>query len=423
MEDKSRSALFSNRSFRRLFSSYTLASFGDWFDMLAIQVLVVYRWGVDPLLIALIPTVMALPGVLLGSFAGTIVDRVRKSRIMILCDMLTAVLTLCVLLATNLALLLPLLALRATASLFHVPAQQALTKQVVPSELLLRATSLNGLVNQSSKVAGPLLGAITLIVLTPQICIILNAVARVVSALLLWPLRLMREEFVTPSREQMEGLTKFWVEWREGWSFMLKTRRLLHTLVFGFFGLLAILLIDYQFPTVLREIDPHNESLLGWFISAIGAGAVGIIVLLNRLNRITIGWGLGGGYVLIGAGILLLGSSQPGIGISILLSFGVLIGIGNGLYMVTHSFTLQTETPPHMTGRIFGIQNTIMSFVMLTAPLVGGMLIHSVGVSRSFVLIGLMIGTLGLFGVLLRRILWPTMTTAPTTEQKSVGLT
>lgn len=407
MATKNRSGLLSNRNFRLMFSSYSLASFGDWFDMLAIQVLVVYRWGVDPLTIALIPVVMALPGILLGSFAGTIADRVRKARIMMLCDIGTAAITLCILTATNMTMLLPLLALRAALSVFHVPAQQALTKQVVPSDLLFQATSLNGLVNQSSKVAGPLLGAFTLVLLTPQACIILNAVVRIISALLLWPLRHLRETSSATGIECVKASNNFWYEWREGWRFILRTKMVMHTMLFGFFGLLSILMIDFQFATVLRGIDSSSESIVGWFISAIGAGAVGIIMLLNRLKRISSGWGFGGGYFLIGSGIFLLGSSQEGIEIGLLLSFGVLIGIGNGLFMVTNNYILQKETPSSMTGRIFGIQNTLISFIMLTAPLVGGVFIGLLGASSSFMLIGIITGSLGLLGLFLRHMIWP----------------
>lgn len=407
MRTKAHSPLLRNRSFRQLFLAYALASFGDWFDILAIEVLVAYRWGVDPFMLALIPVVMALPGVLLGSFAGTIADRVRKARLMMVCDVLTAALTLGVLTAPNMIWLLPLLAFRAVTSVFHVPAQQALTKQVVPSDMLLQATSLNGLVNQISKVAGPLLGALTLAVLTPQACIILNAVARLASAGLLWPLRSMNEKRGTDGQEQAEGRSVFWKDWREGWVFLLREKRVLHTMVFGFFGMLALMMIDYQFPVVMREINPENESLLGWLISAIGAGAVGIIIILNRLNRVGIGFGLGGGYVLIGAGIALLGNSQPGTETGILLVFGVLIGIGNGLYMVTQNYTLQSETPSDLTGRIFGIQNTIISCILLTAPFIGGLLIHAMGAGRAFVFIGLITALIGLTGLLLRSLIWP----------------
>ncbi|CAM2857490.1 MFS transporter [Paenibacillus sediminis] len=71
MDKTIRLGALSNRNFRQIFFAYAFASFGDWFDMLAIQVLVAYRWDVDPLLLALIPATMGMPGVLLGSFAGT----------------------------------------------------------------------------------------------------------------------------------------------------------------------------------------------------------------------------------------------------------------------------------------------------------------------------------------------------------------
>lgn len=319
-ELQSTPSIWRNGHFRRMFAAHTAASFGDWFDAIAIQVLVAYRWEADPMLIALIPVVMALPGLLLGSIAGTLADRVHKARLMIGCDVAVALLTLTILAVPGPVWLLPLLGLRAAAGVFQMPSQQGLTRTVVASGDLFRATSLNGLVNQASKVAGPLLGAMTLTVLSPQACIILNALLRLCSGLLLWPLRGIGPALASTDQqaiadEQLEKSTsvtahgaddakvqgepahvsRFFSQWREGWAFLWRSRMLLHTLIFGLFGLIAILMIDYQFPTLLRVLAPGNESLLGWLVSAIGAGAVGCMLVLNRLNRISAGWGLGGG--------------------------------------------------------------------------------------------------------------------------------
>ncbi|MNJ32487.1 2-acyl-glycerophospho-ethanolamine acyltransferase [compost metagenome] len=411
MTRNERSSLLSIRSFKRMFTAYALASFGDWFDALAIQVLVAYRWGVDPMMLALIPVTMALPAVLLGSFAGTVADRVRKARLMMVCDLITAGLTLCILAAPNMAWLLPLLALRAASGVFHVPAQQALTRQIVPANLLFQATSFNGLVNQSSKVAGPLLGAMTLTALSPQACILLNAAARLLSAALLFSLRQLP---VSNQAEQpMESMgsghsdkDSFLRNWREGWLYLFQAKKVLYTMAFGFVGLTALLMIDYQFPTLLRSIDPSNESLIGWLVSAIGAGAVAVLVVLNRLNRIGYGWGLGGGYVLIGAGIALLGLCPPGTGVLLLLGLGIMIGIGNGMYMVTQNYILQRETSEQMIGRVFGIQNTIISMVMLIAPLIGGVLITAVEAGKAFMFIGVITALIGLVGIVFRSAIW-----------------
>ncbi|MEE4578481.1 MFS transporter [Paenibacillus polymyxa] len=447
-ELQSTPSIWRNGHFRRMFAAHTAASFGDWFDAIAIQVLVAYRWEADPMLIALIPVVMALPGLLLGSIAGTLADRVHKARLMIGCDVAVALLTLTILAVPGPVWLLPLLGLRAAAGVFQMPSQQGLTRTVVASGDLFRATSLNGLVNQASKVAGPLLGAMTLTVLSPQACIILNALLRLCSGLLLWPLRGIGPALASTDQqaiadEQLEKSTsvtahgaddakmqgepahvsRFFSQWREGWAFLWRSRMLLHTLIFGLFGLIAILMIDYQFPTLLRVLAPGNESLLGWLVSAIGAGAVGCMLVLNRLNRISAGWGLGGGYVLIGGAIAALGWAQPGTGLPVLLTIGAMLGVGNGLYIITQNYILQAKTPADMVGRVFGIQSTVIGAIMVISPLTGGVLIRIAGAGTAFVWIGMSVGILGLAGLLLQSVIWrESLADPPPSTEQNVDL-
>lgn len=60
-----------------------------------------------------------------------------------------------------------------------------------------------------------------------------------------------------------------------------------------------------------------------------------------------------------------------------------------------------------MIGRIFGIQNTVLSAVLIVAPLLGGLLVQYAGPARIFVNIGLLQVLLGLTGVVFGRQLWP----------------
>ncbi|UPK43718.1 MFS transporter [Paenibacillus pabuli] len=404
-------SLWTNIRFMRMFIAYALATFGDWFDALAIQVMVAYRWGADPLIIALIPVCMAVPGIVLGSVAGALADRLHKVKIMMLCDVITVLLTIGILFAPSAAWLLPLLALRAMMGVFHVPAQQALTRQVVAEEHLFQASSLNGFVNQCSKVAGPLLGAAIVAIFSPQVCILINACTRLLSGAVLWPLRGLNEKS-EPSASNGNTLEApnteetLFTQWQKGWRFIQSSRTLLSTILFGCFGLMAILMIDYQFTTLFREIKPGNEALIGWLGSSAGAGAVVIILLLNRLPRIGYGWGLGGGYMLIGAGIAALGWVGPHTSEIWVIIWGLFIGLGNGLFMVTLNYLLQKETPPAYVGRVFGIQNSLSSVVLVVAPLAGGALIRSVGPSPTFQYIGMATLTIGLAGIILQRILW-----------------
>ncbi|MNI33963.1 enterobactin exporter EntS [compost metagenome] len=407
MEDsiKQGTSLLRNKIYMRVYSAYATASFGDWFDALAIQVLVGYRWQVSPLMLALIPVAMALPGILLGSVAGAAADRMNKLKLMRACDLLTALLTLLLLLAPNMAWLLPLLALRAAISTVNVPAQQSLTRSIVSKDQLFQASSLNGLVNQGSKIAGPLLGGLALTLLTPQWCIVLNAILRGCSYLLLLSVRRIPAEHQQAPKVQEEQVPLRTL-WKEGWSFLLGSRFLLMVMLYGLAGSLAIQVVDFQFTSLFREYSPAGESVLGWMVAASGAGAVLIIVVLSKLGQaISSIFKMAMGYALIGGAIAGLGLLQPGASILWVLLLGFILGLGNGAAAVTFNYILQKETPPHMTGRVFGIQSTVLSAALVIAPLLGGLLVEFAGPSQIFLIVGLLVVALGLTGLPFGRVL------------------
>jgi MFS transporter, DHA3 family, macrolide efflux protein len=409
-------SLLRNKIFTRIYTAYTAATFGDWFDMLAIQVLVGYRWEAGPLMLALIPVTNALPSVLLGSLAGVVADRINQLKLMRLCDLLTAALTLLILLAPNMLWLLPVLTLRATLSTFMIPAQQALTRSIVREDQLFQATSLNGFVNQGSKIAGPLLGGFALALLTPEWCILLNACFRLSSLLILLTIKKAEVEFKkvglnlasSSSSPETAVDTSLRTMWIEGLSFILKTRLLLVTLLFGFVATTAIQMIDFQFTSLFREIAPLKEAYLSWMVAAAGIGAVLVIAVLNRWNRGAAGyaWKFGAGYGLIGIAVGGLGLLPAGSAAVPILLLGFGLGVGNGLVVVTFNYCLQKETPSAMVGRVFGIQTSLLGAVMFVAPLFGGLLVERIGPGTTFVYLGGVIGALGLLVLALGKVLW-----------------
>ncbi|MCK8485734.1 MFS transporter [Paenibacillus sp. MBLB2552] len=411
------SGLLRNKIFTRIYAAYTAATFGDWFDMLAIQVLVGYRWEAGPLMLALIPVTNALPSVLLGSLAGVAADRINQLKLMRLCDLLTAVLTLLILLAPNMLWLLPVLTLRATLSTFLIPAQQSLTRSIVREDQLFQATSLNGFVNQGSKIAGPLLGGFALALLTPEWCILLNACFRMLSLLTLLTIKKAEVEFkkagLNPASSSSSAPetavdTSLRTMWLEGLSFILKTRLLLVTLLFGFVATTAIQMIDFQFTSLFREIAPLKEAYLSWMVAAAGIGAVLVIAVLNRWNKGAAGyaWKFGAGYGLMGIAVGGLGLIPTGSAAFPILLLGFGLGVGNGLVVVTFNYCLQKETPPEMVGRVFGIQTSLLGVVMFVAPLLGGLLVERIGPGTTFVYLGGVIGALGLLVLALGKVLW-----------------
>lgn len=165
-------------------------------------------------------------------------------------------------------------------------------------------------------------------------------------------------------------------------------------------------MVDYQFTVLLREIAPNQESLLGILVAAIGLGAVIMLLIVNRQEHMEYRFGLGAGAMGIGLGIAGLGLIPSGSSSWVITGLSLVIGLGNGLYMVTNQTIMQKESSTEMVGRVFGISNTLMSVALVTAPLAGGAIIELAGVGSAFFWIGLIVAIIGLMGLLFGRKWW-----------------
>lgn len=400
--------LLKNRVFAKMFAAYGLSTLGDWFDFIALSMLLGYVWKAEPMTLALLPLAYALPSVFLSQFAGIAADRFGKLKVMIITDLIRFGLTLLLILAPNPWWLLGIVLIRSTAEIFYAPAHQALTRHVVSEDQLLQAASLNGSVFQSGKLIGPLLGGIAAAFVSPAVCLLINALSFLGSAACLLGIGSIREsaQGETNTAETPEH-TSWIATWLEGWRILLHNRTLFFSTLFFLLSLTAIQLVDAQFVVILREKAPGQPELLGYMISAIGVGALLAVMWLSRLKEIvSYGWVLGGGVLLIGVMVTWAGLYQPRSGVSWLLLAAFLGGIGTGLASVGSNYLRQKETPKETIGRVTGILDSLSSSIFIIAPLLGGALIQTWGVSLSFQWTGILIGGIGAAGILLQKVIW-----------------
>ncbi|HWO75962.1 MAG TPA: MFS transporter [Bacillus sp. (in: firmicutes)] len=398
--------LFKNKTYTKLFLASSISIYGDWFDILAISVLVAYGWNTDPALIGLIPVCFALPGIVFGSFAGVLADRYRKVNLMMASDFISALLTGLLVFADHIYWVLPLLFLRSTMGLISSPAAQALTRHVVTEDQLLKATSYNQIVNNSGKIVGPLLGAFIVSFFSPQICILINAVSSVASGLILFTMRDIKENKENAQQEEQKKQESFTAAWKEGWTFVSKSRFIFNTILFAFFGIMGVQLVDFQFPVLLRSVNMEDPVVFGLLMSTTGVGSIIAIAWMHRFKKIQYGWAIGGGLSLIGIGFAGAGFITEGMSLWLPALFGLVVGLGNGVWMVSFNFALQKESPKEMVGRVFGITNSLLSIVVIIAPITGGILVQTIGASTIIKTSGFIVCGIGLIGIILGKWLW-----------------
>lgn len=390
-----------------MFAAYGLSAFGDYFDFMAISILMGFIWHSNAMTVALLPLSFAVPGILFSQLSGILADRWNKRNLMIAADLIRAFITVLMIFAPNEWWLLGLAAARAAARTFHYPAQQSMTRSVVGTDQLLQATSLNGAVFQLSKVLGPLFGASVAAAFAPSICMAVNAATFALSALLLLWVPAKQGSVKGEQQEASGEKLALRAAWRDGWRILLQRRVLLTSLLFSLIGLAGIQLIDAQITVLLRDTAPERPELLGWIVTAVGTGGLTGVAWLRRYQQLTgYGWLLGGGVALIGlmfAACSFFTQSSP-LWFILLPSF--IGGLGTGFTSTGMNYILQKETPPDAIGRISGILDSLNSVIFVAAPLAGGVLIGIWGASQTFLLVGAAIGAVGLAGIVTRRMLW-----------------
>ncbi len=394
MDKTAAGSVWENRVFKRIFAAYTVSTFGDWVDHIAIIMLFGYVWRANPVLIALIPVTSALPGVLLGQLAGVWADRFDKLKLMVYSDLISAVLTFVMAISLNPFLVLALLFLRNAAGSLNLPAQQSLTKLILPEGHLLKATALNGMLMQLAKILGPVLGASFAAISSPSLCIFVNSLSFLASALVLLSSGKTQEH---KSASKSKANMSLFDSWADGWKTVINSKVLLYYLGFACVVLTIIQMVDSQFVVLLREKAPETPLLAGWLMSAFGFGAFSAIFVLNKRKTVTsYNPLLGASVVLMGICFALLGALPAGTPVYWLPLSALIGGAGTGLAGVGINYLLLKETPQEALGRVMGIYTSLTNGIFVVSPLIGGLIISGVGAGNVFRVIGIALIVMGL---------------------------
>jgi len=174
----------SHRNYRLFFYGQSVSLVGTWITRVAISWLV-YRLTGSELLLGIVGFAGQIPTLLLAPFAGVVVDRHNRHRILIwtqaaslVQSVLLAILTLSDLITVPQLIVLQLL--QGVVNSFDTPARQALVVEMVtnradvPNAIALNSSMVNG-----SRVIGPAIGGVIIAAVGEGWCFAIDAVSYV----------------------------------------------------------------------------------------------------------------------------------------------------------------------------------------------------------------------------------------------------
>lgn len=331
-----------------------------------------------------------LPNMLIGPFAGVLIDRYNRRTVMIAADGLVA-LSSVMLGAAFLLMDVPpiwfiyvILFLRGLGNTFHTPAMQAAIPMLVPTEMLTRAGGWGNLVSSVSTMLGPVLGA-ALMGFMPIASIMLVDILGAAFAIVC--LRFVTIPDIPPSEEKLHLFS----DMKLGFAAIRDNRPLM-----AIFWPMLIMNILYMplgslFPLLVRTHflgEAWHNSVVEFVFSGgllVSSAIIGISGgMKKRFLMASLGVGLMGVTALISG---LLPSTQTGFWIFAVCCF--FMGSSGTLVNVPIMSYTQESIAPEMMGKVFSLLMTAMTLAMPIGLLVAGPVSEAVGVDRWFLWSGI----------------------------------
>jgi subtilisin-like proprotein convertase family protein/MFS family permease len=381
---------FARNPLRLLLTALAASSVGDWAYNVALLAFVADRG--DAAWLGVVTAARVLPIVLIGPFAGVLVDRCNRRALMLGADFARA--GVMVALAAAAALTLPVwtaavLAALATALGSAHPACVAATlPRIVTEDRLARANGARAAIGQAAIVVGPAIGAVVLLLSTPEAAFLANALSFVVSALA--TAAIPGSHVFKAPREGHAEATGFVSDLRDGFSAVRSAPEVLRLLAAdtacsAIYGLATVVLV-----AVAMRLG-HAQDGYGLLLAAFGIGGIGGAAVAGRL---TLPWQqvLFPSLVAVAVALPLLGvttSLLPALG------FAMIVGAGLVVAEVLGDTEIQRQIPEELLGRAFGAVVPASLLGIVVGSLAAGPLLAAAGV----------FGTLAITSVLLLALL------------------
>lgn len=412
--------LTSNKALSISLLAYAGSSIGTWLDFFSLGILFSFQWHTSPVLLGLLPIMYGVSALLVGQFAGVIVDRSNRLNIMLVSDFARFFITLGMYFSPSPIWILPLVALRAGVGEFNTPSQRSFIRLIVKTDELFQANNLVSLIGQTSRVLGPIAGGLIGGFMSPKVGILINSFSFLFSGLLLLAVRSIYKEEVINKFNNKGKKESFYRSWLSGWRMIVENKNLYMTILFSLIQGMAVMLVEAQLTILIRKNAPGHQELVGWIMAINTLSAfIGVYSLKKFKNIQRYGLFLGFANALIGIWLIILGTYKFGMPFSYIFIGAIFGGFGTGVYLTSIPYILTKESPEEGIGRVFGLFSAVYSLVDLIPPLVGGILISIYGPNPIYFFAGFFVLILGICGVLFRNIFWNSNVQIPPKEKET----
>ncbi|RZQ62546.1 MFS transporter [Amycolatopsis suaedae] len=339
-------------AFRRLWIGQTCSGLGGQMSLVAV-LFQVWEATNSPVWTGFVGLAQAIPVILFGLFAGTVIDRVDRRSFYLV--MVIGQAACAVLLAVQgftggvpVVVVLLLVAAQSSFGAGAGPAARTFLPRLLPETRLAAGLALNRISFQGAMLAGPALGGVVLGAWGAGVCYLIDAVLFGLAFYGAFGLPPMRPDG-DPARPGLRGVA-------DGLTFLVRTPVVRGALLTDLAATVFAMPMSL-FPLVNAERFGGDPRTLGLFLSAVAVGGVAASVLSGTFTRQPrTGWVVLAASATWGVALALFGIAPDAwTGLALL----VVAGAADTVAVVSRSTIVQLATPDGMRGRVMAAEQII----------------------------------------------------------------
>jgi MFS family permease len=357
-----------HRNFLLLWLAQLISGVGDVLYTVGVMVTIFEKTG-SALLTAGAMVATLLPSFLISPFAGAVVDKYPRQRVLFIMDIVRALLVGALLVwvrtqGFNVVGIYAIMAGLSAATAFYNPARQAIIPQLVPRYQVVAANSLMIATTQVTMAVGFIVGGLLVLVLDFETFVLLNMVSFIAAAIVVAPIR----PKTTVSLETTSA--PFFKSIATGFQYLRKhelarsltTMEVLEHVPHGIWtSALLLVFVHEALGSDSVGWGFHNAAYFsGQIIGAIIAGLVAVQLGRHAGRLIIIN-------SFLTAFATILYAFSPSLIFASVLAF--LLGPPWAMRDVAQDSLLQTSVDEEMLGRVYAFRNTGLSLAFMLAGL------------------------------------------------------
>ena len=271
-------------NFRYYFAGMCVSTIGTWMQNTA-QPWLAYSMTKSALLLSVVSALQFLPALFFSLFAGVLIDRLPKKRMLMITQSLSLVITFALWLLVRSGgiqywHLLISASLLGLVNTLDMPLRQSFVVEMVGHDDLMNAIALNSLTFNVARMIGPSLAGILMGAFGVSSCFLINALsfgAVLVSLFFIHPVSCS-----LPEEQPRQGV---FACIGEGLKYIVKNETLMTTLLF--MTVVSTFALNYgvAIPVFATQILGLSETGYGFLMSALGAGALLGALLVAALSK------------------------------------------------------------------------------------------------------------------------------------------